>query len=173
MAGQYYGSQTLLAGDAIDARALDPGQAEASTVHLRVRPEPGVFSVVGYSFHYEMQPQRRSRQVQERYSCMQQECTTSYSSSRYGGGSQRTCRSVSSSCTRSRTEYYTVMVQVEVTDDSCRAAVPLAPGLGDMYLVQFDYLGENQCRLQCFLQTPQADGGFQLSPCPRPVAAPH
>lgn len=158
MRGREYGSTARLGEFSIDERTLDPGQEDSATVHLRVRPETAQFGVRGASFHTEMRQVQRYRTVQEPYTCYQQQCS-------YGGKSGTTCRSVSNTCYRSRQESYWVTEAVRVVDDECGRSTSFAPRPGGVYLLQFDYLGENDCKLACFEQVPQRDGTFELSPC--------
>jgi hypothetical protein len=163
--GPIYATRTMLGDNAIDERALQPEQRGADIVHLRVRPEQAVMLIQGRSYHHEQRQVQRSRQVPETYSCPQQDCTPSYSP---GGYSSSTCRTVYRTCTRYRTEYYWVTETVEVNDDQCARRFALAPQQGHVYLVQFNYIGANECTAQCFEQLPSATGAFELAPCPVP-----
>lgn len=160
--GPIYGSSIRLGEFAIDERTIDPAQTNGGMVHVRIRPEYGDFGIFGTSYHYEMRTVTRYRTVQESYSCSQQECSTTG----YGSSARQSCRSVTRQCTRSRQESYQATESVVVTDDACGQRIAIAPRIGAVYLVQFDYLGENECRLSCFEQTPSPDGQFTLTPCP-------
>lgn len=61
--------------------------------------------------------------------------------------------------TRSVTHTYTAV------DGSCKAGLAFRPVADHMYLLQYDFYGHEQCRLQCMEQQPDNVGGFQLTPC--------
>ena len=155
--GPGYASITRLGEFSIDERALDPELAEGATVHLRVRPEAAELGVSGASFHTEMRSVQKWRSVSESYSCPQQQCS-------YGPRGS-TCQTVYNTCTRTRQESYYVTEAVRVTDDECGRTTSFSPRVGANYLLQFDYLGEGDCKLACFEQRPRPDGQFQLVPC--------
>lgn len=163
--GTSYGSRVGIGEFSVDERTLENPTGDGSLIHLRVWPEPELYSVYGYSFHMEMRMVTRHRTEQQSYSCPQQQCSGGY------GSSPRTCRTVYRTCTRSRQVPYQRLESVPVTDDQCTGTFPLHPVPGATYLLQFDYLGENQCRLSCFEQHPDGQGGFALAPC-APTALP-
>lgn len=160
--GPLYSSAIRIGRFSVDERTLDDPQSESSTIHLRIRPGTDTFGVEGTSFHMERRMVTRYRTQYETYSCPRQSCS--------GYGSSQRCYSTYSTCTRSRQVPYTDWVTVPVTDDRCYRVVAFAPRVGGTYMVQFDYLGENQCELACFEQIPTPDGAFSLAPCPLPPA---
>jgi hypothetical protein len=164
--GPMYASAVRIGEFAVDERTLEGGQNERAIIHLRVHPGPDAFAVAGHSYHMEMQMVTRYRTVQESYSCPQQECSGGY------GTSPRTCRTAYRTCTRSRQESYQTMQSVPVIDDQCQAGFPLDPRPGATYLMQFDYLGENDCQMSCFEQVANGSGGFTLNPCAPAVLPP-
>lgn len=162
--GPIYRSSVRIGSDVVDGRTRSAILEDAHTFHLRVRPNLATYSVGGVSFHTEMRSVTRQRSVQESYSCSHYQCS--------GYGASQRCGSVSQTCYRTRYENYTVMESVEVIDDACSRAVRFAPRVGSTYLVQFDYLGENECTLKCLEQVSTDGGEFDLVPCPRAPAAP-
>lgn len=164
--GPLYSSAIRIGRFAVDERTIDATLADASTIHLRVRPAADTFGVFGTSYHTEQRMVTRYRTVQEPYSCPQQNCTGGY------GSTPRNCSTSYRTCYRSRQQPYQQLETVNVTDDSCGQSFPLAPQVGSTYVLQFDYLGENQCQLSCFEQIPSPAGDFQLVPCtPAPAVA--
>lgn len=166
--GPLYSSAIRIGRFSVDERTLDDPQSDASIIHLRIHPATDNFGVSGTSYHMEQRTVTRYRTVQDPYSCPQQQCTGGYGS--YGSQS---CHTVYNTCYRSRQVPYTATETVAVTDDACGQTFPLAPRVGATYLLQFDYLGENQCQLSCFEQqvTP-GSGDFQLVPCQQAVVPP-
>lgn len=160
--GPQYDSTIRLGRWSIDERTLDTAPGSEGIVHVRVRPEAAPLRVGGVSYHYEQRMVTRYRTVNENYTCYRYTCS--------GYGSSQRCGNQSSTCTRSRRESYQQLETVRVIDDQCAADSYLTPHVGGVYLVQFDYLGENQCNIQCFEQLPSADGQFTLQPCPPPPA---
>lgn len=161
--GERYASDVMLGKYLIASHGLDANFGEASTFHVRIRPKNSKLSVSGESYHYETRTVTKSRNVQESYSCSQYSCS--------GYGSSRHCGTTYSTCYRSKTEYYTTTEEVKVVDDSCSGDVSLLPRKDGVYLLQFNYLGENECTLKCFEQTPSPsgeNGEFDLAPCPPP-----
>lgn len=155
--GPLYDSSVGIGRFAVDERTLEDTSSDASIIHLRVRPEAEMFAVAGTSYHMERRLVTRTRTVQEPYSCNQRTCS--------GYGTSQHCYTSYSTCYRSRQETYTEWQTVPVTDDACRMQFPLAPNAGSVYLLQFDYLGENQCNLSCFEQVSDSTGGFELVRC--------
>lgn len=161
--GPQYGSHVTLGGHGIDERtiaSLEEGSEGSHTFHLRVRPEPAPLVIGGASFHTEQRMVTRYRTVTESYTCYQQQCT--------GYGTSRSCSQVARTCTRTKQEPYQAWETVRVNDDVCEAGTQFAPRAGATYLVQFDYLGEDECRATCFEQVPQPYGEFEMRPCPVP-----
>lgn len=161
--GPMYASAIRIGEFSVDERTLEDVQSDAAIIHLRIHPTPDAFSVRGESYHMESRLVTRYRTEQQSYSCPQQQCS--------GYGTSRSCHTVYSTCTRSHQVPYTAHEMVPVVDDACGDTFPFAPRVGSSYLLQFDYLGENQCRLTCFEQVLDGVGGFVLSPCER-VALP-
>ncbi len=164
--GMHYGSAVNIGRFSVDERTLESVPTESTesgseTIHLRIHPTPDVYAVRGFSFHYEQRMVSRTRTVQEPYSCTERQCS--------GYGTSQRCSTMYRTCYRSRTEHYSEMATVAVTDDACGRTFPLAPRHGAVYLMQFDYLGENDCRLTCFEQVSQLDGTFRLEACPEAV----
>jgi hypothetical protein len=54
-----------------------------------------------------------------------------------------------------------------VTDASCEAKAEHAVRPNEIYLVQYDFYGDGQCRARCYIQVEAADGQFRLTPCSR------
>ncbi len=161
--GPQYGSHVTLDGHGIDERtipSLEEGRSGSHTFHLRVRPEVAPLVIGGVSFHTEQRMVTRYRTVTETYTCYREQCT--------GFGANRSCRQVPSTCTRNKQEPYQAWETVRVADDECETGLQFAPRAGSTYLVQFDYVGENECRASCFEQVPQPYGEFEMRPCPVP-----
>lgn len=163
--GASYASSVWVGRFAVDERTLGDEQAESSSIHLRVRPNPDAFMVRGRSYHMEYKTVTRYRSEQESYSCPQQKCSGGF------GTTPRSCYTAYNTCTRSRQVPYQTQEWVPVTNDQCEAAFPFAPQAQKTYLLQFDYLGENQCKLSCFAQVANPAGDFTLTPC-APVVLP-
>ncbi|MBI5535276.1 MAG: hypothetical protein HY898_21290 [Deltaproteobacteria bacterium] len=79
--------------------------------------------------------------------------TTSTQSYSYGCGK--------STCTGTRT----VTQTHRAIDGACKATVAFSPEVNQMYLLQYDFFANDQCRLQCMMQLPNAEGSFELTPC--------
>ncbi len=84
--------------------------------------------------------------------------------------SSRESRSVYDSSSKTyRTEYHTVTKAV--SDSICSARLGHPVVVGDMYLVQYDFFGNQRCAARCFEQAAQVDGSFRMIPCGgRPLA---
>jgi hypothetical protein len=165
--GPFYASQVRVGRFSVDERTLEDQQGgDGSIIHLRVHPRADAVLVAGTSYHVEQRMVTRYRSVQEPYSCSSQQCSGGY------GSTPRSCHSVYQTCYRSRQVPYQQMESVNVTDDACSGSFPLAPAVGATYLMQFDYLGENQCQLTCFEQVPNPLGAFELVPCTPAVLPP-
>ena len=147
--GPAYGATTTLEGEVIDEHTLATAQHDLdnNAWTMRIRPQVATYAVGGHSFHMEQRQVQRSRQVPETYSCPQQQCTY-----QYPNGTQ--CTTVYNTCTRYHTEYYTATETVSVDDDACSRSVTFAPATGRSYVIQFDYLGSNQCEARCFEKSP-------------------
>jgi hypothetical protein len=154
--GPMYGASTSLGKEVIDERTLATAQHDLDTNAwtMRIRPEVATYAVGGHSYHMEQRQVQRTRQVPETYSCPQQQCTY-----QYPNGTQ--CSTVYNTCTRYRSESYTETQTVAVDDDACARSVTFAPIASRSYVIQFDYLGGNQCNARCFEKT--ASG---LATCP-------
>lgn len=155
--GREYGSTIRIGEYSVDERTLDPGQEESATVHLRVRPEVASFAIRGASFHRELRTVQRTRSVREPYTCYQQKCSYAPKGTK--------CEQVTATCYRSREEHYSATELVTVTDDACGRETSFRPAVGGVYLLQFDYLGQNECTLGCLRQEPRRDGEFDMVPC--------
>lgn len=155
--GPSYRYAVRIGAFAVDSRVVGE-TAEGQTIHLLVHPKTDRFFVAGTSFHMEMRAVNKSRQKSETYSCSQYRCS--------GYGASRRCGSESSTCTRSVTEHYTAMENTEIKDDACSRALSFTPKAGATYVLQFDYLGENECKMQRMEQlAAKDDGEFELVPC--------
>lgn len=133
---------------------------DAILVHPRIA-ELGVSSTF---FHTETRLVHESYQQQVSYS-------ESESYSCGSGTSYRTCTRLVTRY-RNETRYRDVLRQVEVTDGACATALWVAPVVNASYLVEYEYIENNVCRLACFEQAPGAEPGtFQNRPCPYPSAA--
>jgi len=154
--GPMYAAVTSLGDEVIDDHTLSTAQHELGqgAWTMRVRPEVATYAVAGHSFHMEQRTVQKTRQVPESYSCPQQQCTYNYP-----GGTQ--CQTVYNTCTRYHTEYYSEQQTVSVDDDACARRVTFAPIVGHSYVIQFDYLGDNNCQALCFEEVQQ-----QLVTCP-------
>ena len=52
-----------------------------------------------------------------------------------------------------------------VTDASCETRLSHLPVSGGVYLVQYDFYGDQACSVSCFRQLDRPGGEFQLVPC--------
>ena len=154
--GPQYESVVRLGEWAIDERTV-PTTNESGAFHLRIRPERAALRIGGASYHYERRPVTRYRSEQETYSCSEYQCT--------GFGTSRQCGTRMTTCTRTRQRAYTVWEDTQVIDDSCGASLWIDPRPGATYLVQFDYVGENECSIHCFEQRSTLNGEFRMLPC--------
>ncbi|MEM1417322.1 MAG: hypothetical protein AAGH15_20660 [Myxococcota bacterium] len=164
-AGPNYASDVRLGEFAIDERTIDSlaiggTDSPSHTFYLRVRPDAAPLRIGGNSSHQEQRMVTRYRTVTESYTCTEYSCT--------GYGNNRTCANRTRTCTRTKQEPYQALEWVTVVDDACEATMSFAPHVGGTYLVQFDYVGENECRLSCFEQRPRLGGEFEMVPCPVP-----
>jgi hypothetical protein len=119
---------------------------EAATNFARIRPERAVFQLSTEFYH-------TTSRTETYYSTESYACGTTsgpYSSTRY--------------CSRSVTKYRTVTDRV--SDAHCKRTVAFTPQIGTLYLMQYDFYGQDECSLKCFIQTPEEGGEFSLSPCP-------
>ncbi|MGE0788914.1 MAG: hypothetical protein AB7S26_24790 [Sandaracinaceae bacterium] len=146
----------------IDDHELPLGERQAMvegvplTRSVRVRPMPIRWGFRSEFFHHEMQ--MRTVYESEQYPCGTQ--TVGYGSS---------ARSSTRYCTRQvpRQRWQNVTVR----DGTCESFYLHTPQVGMQYVVQFDYMADQQCRTRCFVQTPTANGQFQLTPCDMPLPA--
>ncbi len=121
---------------------------------LRMRSELGEWSFQTRYFHTVTRTQMETQYRSESYSCGTE--TGGYGQSRY----TRT-----RTCTRQVPHQVLVTRTVEVTDGQCRSESVHRPLVNGVYLMQFDYFGDDRCTLQCFRQLPATAGGFTLIPC--------
>jgi hypothetical protein len=144
-------SQELFLGEwSIDPRVYGATQgADADTVHVRVRPEPSWFTARTVFSHMAWRTVTRPHTVTESVPC----------------GTSAT--GTPQTCTRSRTEHRTETEHYTVVDASCEDSTFLRPNAGAVYLIQYDFYGNADCRTTCFEQLPTPDGRFQLVGCPR------
>lgn len=139
----------------IDPRIYGTEQgADATTMHIRVRPESIWWHVRTVFSHQISQRVTRPHTVSERYAC------GSYTS---GTGAYRSTQT--RYCYRTRTENRTETRYQTVIDADCQGKTFMNPRAGAVYLVQYDFYGHNDCRLACFEQLPLPDGRFELAPC--------
>lgn len=80
--------------------------------------------------------------------------TTTYQSSSYTCGT--------STCTR----MVPVTTTHTVTDGACSQSLAFMPKVGDMYVLQYDFLGADQCTLVCMRQVFTGNDQFTSEPCP-------
>jgi hypothetical protein len=135
---------------AIDPRLYGDTQGRnADTVHIRIRPEPSWFTVRTVFSYLAARRVAKLHTVIEPVTC----------------GSPST--GMPETCTRARTELRNETEYYTVIDASCEDRTFLRPNAGAVYLLQYDFYGNTDCRLTCFEQLPVPDGRFQLVPCPR------
>ncbi len=132
-----------------------PGGPSRETLRvIRMRPELGEWRFAARYFHTVTRRQMETRYRSESYSCGTE--TAGYGTSTY----QRT-----RTCTRQVPYQEWVTHTDHITDGGCTSASTHRPLAYGIYLMQFDYYGDDRCTLQCFRQIPAADGTFTLLPC--------
>ena len=114
---------------------------EARLRAVRVRPRPSEYRFAVEYFHTVTSTRWETR-------------TETYS-----------CGTVSSPQTCTRTVTQPVTHTDHVTDASCEARLSHLPLAGGVYLVQYDFYGDQACSVSCFRQLDRPGGEFQLVPC--------
>lgn len=143
------GRSITLGEYAIDPRVYGAEQGgDARTVHIRIRPEPNWLTAYADFSYMDSRTVSRMRTVTESTPC----------------GSSPT--GTPQTCTHTRTEHRTETEHYTVTTASCQDRTYLKPRAGGVYLVQYDFYADADCRLTCFEQLPRPDGTFQLVACP-------
>ncbi len=118
---------------------------------VRVRNEPAKWKLATEFFHYESKTETYT--TTEQYQCG----TTTSGSGTYTYSTPQYC---------SRTVTKTRTVQQKVVDGACSAQLEHLPAVGDVQLVQFEFLGPGECSAKCFTQKPnEEEGGFTMEPC--------
>lgn len=142
-----------------DVRVAEPapspsGPARETLRVVRMRPELGEWSFSTEYFHTVTRTRMETRYRSESYSCGTE--TAGFGRNTY----QRT-----RTCTRQVPYQQLVTHTDRITDGGCTSGSTHRPLAYGIYLMQFDYYGEDRCTLQCFRQIPAADGTFTLLPC--------
>jgi hypothetical protein len=78
------------------------------------------------------------------------------------------CGANGATCTR----MVTTPVTTRYNDEACSQAAAFSPQRDGVYLLQYDYFGQDRCTLACLREWPQPDGSFRNTPC-EPAPAPH
>lgn len=68
-------------------------------------------------------------------------------------------------CTPSMSPYPQEMTRVSVVDAGCTATSEHVARAGELYLLQYDFYGDDQCSLRCYEQHEAEGGAFELVPC--------
>jgi hypothetical protein len=142
-----------------DAVATPTAAAEVPrTDAILLHPRPARVVAAGAFFHHETRAVQESYTVQVPYSTIES----------YSCGTTKSFRTCTRSVTRYRSEtrHRTVLRSVRVTDAECARARRIAPGMADVYLLEFDFQAPGVCRLTCFQQIGQPEGSFDMRPCP-------
>jgi hypothetical protein len=149
-----------------ESAAFDAPQTEA----LRIYPGPARWEL-SVEFHHE-----ETRMVQEHYyeqiPYSEMESYTEYESYDCGtGGQYRSCqrgtqRSRMVTKYRNEPRQRWVNKTEHITDDRCDARYQGVFADGEVYLLQYTYVGEGQCSMQCLKQQPDATGqNPTVTPC--------
>ena len=121
---------------------------------VRVRPEPSRWSFATTYFHTVTRTEYRTEYRTEQYACGTESSRTgSYTSTR------------TRYCSRQVPYQRLVTVTDRIVDGACRGAVLHQPIAGAMYVMQYDYFGDDRCSVQCLRQVGATDGTFRFVPC--------
>lgn len=141
-------------GHPVEVAEPVPGTDGTATSATLVRPVDTTWEISSEFFHLEMRQVMETYYTTEYYSCMQ------------GFGQHAHM----GSCSRQVSHQRWVSRSVPVTDMACTTGVRQIPRVGAVYLLQYDFYGQDRCTLACLEQIPTGPQTFRMAPCGGPPA---
>jgi hypothetical protein len=134
--------------------ATHAGPMRESIRAVRVRPELAQWRIDTRYSHTVVTQRMETRYRSEQYACGTE--TTGYG---------QTTSTRTRYCSRQVPYQELVTHHDTVVDGSCTNGAIHTPLAGAVYVLQYDYFGEDRCTMQCLRQLPATDGSFRFIPC--------